>query len=166
MMTSVSVLWQAKQSSMTLQKNRRYFAEESRGQFYTILYGILDLETGEFCYSSAGHPPPLLVRGRGNSELLDSAGFVIGHFEGAEYDQHRVHLHPGDRLYLFTDGALEAGLPDRQEFGKHRIVDVLEDVRDEELGASIDILINELTQWCHPGGFFDDVSIVALEKVG
>ncbi|QDU78777.1 Blue-light photoreceptor [Polystyrenella longa] len=144
--------------------NRRFFAEEARGQFYTILYGIIDLEANEFRYSSAGHPRPILIRDNGETELLESAGFVVGYVEEAEFEEHVVRYSCGDRLYLLTDGVLEAGVPHKEEFGIDRLSRILEGERQRDLTTSLDTLMNELYEWCIETEFADDVSVIALEK--
>ena len=40
----------------------------------TICVGSLDLATGEFQYCTAGHPPPLLVRGRCKRAICGTVG--------------------------------------------------------------------------------------------
>ncbi|MAT16028.1 MAG: hypothetical protein CMJ46_12250 [Planctomyces sp.] len=144
--------------------NDRFFAEEPRGQFYTILYGIIDLDASEFRYASAGHPRPTLIKKSGETELLESAGFVVGHVEGSKYDEHVVRFSRGDRLYLLTDGVLEAGVPHQNEFGTDRVSRLLHAQRDEDLETSLNKLMEELNVWCQGMEFSDDVSVIALEK--
>ena len=48
-----------------LRVNKQLLRMNARGMFVTVLYGMLDIRTGEFCYARAGHELPLLCRGRG-----------------------------------------------------------------------------------------------------
>ncbi|MBW3669780.1 MAG: SpoIIE family protein phosphatase [Actinobacteria bacterium] len=75
----------------------------------TLVIGLLDPETGDVVYVSAGHPPPLVVRADGSAVLLDGAanGLPVGAFAGARYADARTRLGPGDTLVLYTDGLVE-----------------------------------------------------------
>ncbi|MHC4975364.1 MAG: PP2C family protein-serine/threonine phosphatase [Planctomycetota bacterium] len=143
--------------------NTIFFAEALRGQFYTILYGLLHLESGLFRYASAGHPNPVLIRQSGDTELLESSGFPIGYFNEADYVERTAELASGDRLYCYTDGIVEAGLPGNRGYGETRLVEHLEGGRHQPLKNAVSTLIEDVVEWCGQKGPGDDVSIVAIE---
>ncbi len=62
---------------------------------------------------AAGHPPPLILRSEGRSELIDAAGPLVGVVAGAEYRAVPAVLEPGDTLVLYTDGLTDARAPAR-----------------------------------------------------
>ena len=143
--------------------NQRFFAEQPANQCYTLLYGILDLSTHEFCYASAGHTQPILTRNNKVTAILESSGFPVGYLEEAEYEERVVQLRPGDRLYLYTDGVLDAGEPTKEPFGVERMVALVECQHVEPIDRSVNNLMTVLQEWCNETGFSDDVSVVALE---
>jgi sigma-B regulation protein RsbU (phosphoserine phosphatase) len=59
-------------------------------------------------YSSAGHPPPRLVRGKGIHRLNAACGLPLGVEKATVYESATMKLLPGDRLVLFTDGLTES----------------------------------------------------------
>ena len=76
-------------------------------------------DSGEAEIVSAGHPPPLLLRG---SEVLplEERGPMLGFVRNASWPLQRVRLEPGDQLVLYTDGVIE--LPgDEERFGEERL---------------------------------------------
>jgi anti-sigma regulatory factor (Ser/Thr protein kinase) len=73
----------------------------------SVWLGILDPYTGELVYSSAGHPPPLVVHAHGAS-YLDNQGPLVGFASRIRYRETRHALAPGTRLLLYTDGLTEA----------------------------------------------------------
>lgn len=75
----------------------------------TVVYAVLDLQTGVLRYASAGHPPPLLMRADGATELLEGGrSTLLGIGPGAPGRVHAdVTLAPGDTLVMFTDGLVE-----------------------------------------------------------
>jgi PAS domain S-box-containing protein len=94
-------------------------------QFVTSVLAILDPVTGELSYSSAGHPPVIIGHSSGNNELLHSHGMPLGVQAGAEYQEGRHALGPGDSLVLYTDGVSEARR-DHTMFGVEGVQSVLQ----------------------------------------
>jgi anti-anti-sigma regulatory factor len=84
------------------------------GMFVTAAYCLLDTEQGEVTVASAGHPPLLCRRVDGEVEAIERSGPALGVDPEAEFSQLRLQLQRGDRLLLFSDGALGAdAAPDR-----------------------------------------------------
>ena len=74
----------------------------------TMIFGILDTETGDFSYVNAGHPPPLLVSPENEARFLDTGhGPPVGSLPTARYTETTVQLSPGTTLLLYTDGLVE-----------------------------------------------------------
>jgi serine phosphatase RsbU (regulator of sigma subunit) len=76
--------------------------------FSSCLYGVIDVEQSTWTYSSAGHPPPLLIR-EGVAQILTSPhGPPIGTgMADLPYPHATVALWDGDLLALYTDGLVE-----------------------------------------------------------
>jgi len=90
--------------------NDLVFGTSRPEEFVTLFFGILDLERGVLTYSSAGHPPPLVLR-QGRATYLFSRGGggpLLGAWPRVGYKDGRSHLDVGDILVLYTDGVLEA----------------------------------------------------------
>ena len=74
----------------------------------TMIYGVLELATGEFRYVNAGHPPPLVVEPEGAARFLDGVtGPPVGALPTARYAEARIVLAPAATLLLYTDGLVE-----------------------------------------------------------
>ncbi|MET3429310.1 signal transduction histidine kinase/FixJ family two-component response regulator [Actinoplanes tereljensis] len=80
-----------------------------RRQFATVVCVRFDPLTGHLHYSSAGHPPPVLIRpGQPGTFLYRTAlGPPIGALAVAEYPTREASLVRDDRLLLYTDGLVE-----------------------------------------------------------
>jgi sigma-B regulation protein RsbU (phosphoserine phosphatase) len=74
-------------------------------QFATCCYCLLNTKTLQLTYARAGHPYPVLIRGRQHPKQLEIRGSLLGIFEQAEYLQETIQLQPGDKLLLYSDGA-------------------------------------------------------------
>lgn len=83
-----------------------YLPEE---YFATAVVLRLDPSTGAVEYAIAGHPPPLLIPGKGAARYLDGArSLPIGTGSASiPRSDATIHLSPGDALLLYTDGLVE-----------------------------------------------------------
>lgn len=100
--------------------------ENEQMMFVTIFYGVLHLPTGRVTYVNAGHNPPYLLRLGTTTPLPRTDGIAVAVSDGFVYDEGVVDLAPGDKLFLYTDGITEAFDPDGQEYGNHRLEQVLQ----------------------------------------
>ena len=73
----------------------------------TALYLVLDRGTGEVTYTTAGHPPPVVVSPEGPEFLEGGRSVPIGATEGVAYREETATIPPGSTLLLYTDGLVE-----------------------------------------------------------
>lgn len=94
---------------------------KDREMFVTLFFCKFDLANHRLTFCNAGHMPGLFWDSRENSicELADG-GPIVGQFPGYPFKQGERQLHPGDRLFLFTDGLTEATDADNNLFGRER----------------------------------------------
>jgi phosphoserine phosphatase RsbU/P len=96
--------------------NQAFQMENQNGLYFTIWYGVYHRPTGTLRYASAGHPPPILVRGagerRGKAEPLPGVGCPVGILPDFLYESNECTLAGPARLFLFSDGAYEIQQPD------------------------------------------------------
>lgn len=118
-------------------------AQNPMDLFVTTFYGILDTETGELAYANGGHNPPLVVR-RADGTVADlprTSGMALGVMPDIPYAEKRLHLEPGDTLFLYTDGISEAMDRDGHEFTEARLRQTLTDTQ----GQAVDVVIEGVT---------------------
>jgi sigma-B regulation protein RsbU (phosphoserine phosphatase) len=142
--------------------NRLFPYDTATEQFATLLYGVLDVSTGDFRHVSAGHPGPLHLPVGKPPVILESPGFPISMAEEA-YEERCVRLAAGDRLYLYSDGVPDAMNPSGERFGEARLKEAISRGRAEPLQAGIAILLVEIMRWSGSEKPQDDISIVAVE---
>jgi sigma-B regulation protein RsbU (phosphoserine phosphatase) len=143
--------------------NRRFPMDPETRQYFTIAYGELDLAARALTWTSAAHPGPVLVDRNGRSRALPAEGLAIGWFPHAEYEERREGLAPGDRLYFFSDGVVEAANDEGKEFGIERLQECVSRHREQSLETSLDELLAEVVSWSGDDGPADDVSLLAFE---
>jgi GAF domain-containing protein/PAS domain-containing protein len=76
--------------------------------FATVFYGVLDRGAGRLVYCNAGHTAALLVRAGGEVTELPYTGPIVGAFPNLSYAWAEIAVVPGDLLFLYTDGLVEA----------------------------------------------------------
>ncbi|MGQ0635663.1 MAG: SpoIIE family protein phosphatase [Planctomycetaceae bacterium] len=150
-------------AEVALELNRRFPMESQNGLYFTMAYGVLDIETRELRYVVAGHPQLIHLPRGGQPRFLAGNGFGVGMIEEATFEEHKVQLQPGDRLYWYSDGVPEAMNEKLEQFTQPRMVSILSSCASKPLGASVDELFESVRQWCVPKGPKDDVSILGCE---
>src|SRR5271165_637368 len=144
--------------------NRHFLPNPGVSQFFTMIYGILDAHTGEFCYTAAGHFGPIHFSRNSSPSIGETGGIPVGLLENTTYEEHIVKLSGGDRLYLCTDGIMEAANEAEEEFGVERLLETLEGSLNSTLGESLSAVMERVEAWSAPLGPADDASMLAIER--
>jgi serine phosphatase RsbU (regulator of sigma subunit)/catechol 2,3-dioxygenase-like lactoylglutathione lyase family enzyme len=105
--------------------NRLFQESAPAASYATLFFGAYDDCTRTLRFVNCGHPPPLLLRGDGGIEWLETTSSVIGMFEDWTGTARDVMLDEGDVLALYSDGVIEARNAQDEEFGLERLTDVL-----------------------------------------
>ena len=88
--------------------------------FVTLFLAVIDREEDALTWTSAGHPPPLLVGADGSVTSLEDPDPPLGFHMDAPYGRHVTPFPPGALLVLTTDGILDAMRGD-EAFGEERL---------------------------------------------
>ncbi len=143
--------------------NHMFPMTEDTQQYFTLIYGILDTENRRFTYVCAGHPPPILLSPGQQAQLCDAPSLPIGLFEDETYTENTIVLEPGARVYLYSDGVLEAMNPERKIFSEARLRSTIQDHQPEGLQDSVNSIVNSVLDWTETNQIHDDLSILSVE---
>jgi chemotaxis family two-component system sensor kinase Cph1 len=125
----------------------------------TVVVVDVDLVAKSAKVASAGHLPPLLLRGGEAMYLEAESAPALGADARSVYTERSYSLDAGDRLFLFSDGLIEKR-GEHLEVSLERLRDVAMTIAtDLPLEAACDLIVSEL--WADSSG--DDVMLVALE---
>ncbi|MFC7533874.1 PP2C family protein-serine/threonine phosphatase [Actinoplanes sp. GCM10030250] len=102
------------------------FAEFTDARFVTGFLAELNLETGLLRYVNAGHPAPVLLRGKSAVAEVGGGGRMPLGIADLRTEMGEQQLEPGDRLLLYTDGITEARDAGGEQFGLDRLVKLAE----------------------------------------
>jgi sigma-B regulation protein RsbU (phosphoserine phosphatase) len=143
--------------------NKRFQMESQGGLHFTILYGLLDLRTNLFRYACGGHPQPVHLPKGYPSAFAPGEGLAVGWVDDVEFDEFTLQLAPGDRLLLYSDGVPEAMNESLDQFTNERMLQELDNCRDQSLADQVSHVRAIVKEWCQPKGPLDDVSILMIE---
>ncbi|HWW63111.1 MAG TPA: PP2C family protein-serine/threonine phosphatase [Thermoanaerobaculia bacterium] len=140
----------------------RLFAGRLKRQFITALYAVVDLPGRTLSFSSAGHPPLLLLRS-GEARELMTPGFVVGRDAGAQFTTSEVGLDRGDVILFYTDGLVEAANRDGEAWGYARLQEHVEKNAGAGAAAIAESAIHSVEEWSRPAPQDDDFTIVVVK---
>ncbi|MET8997654.1 SpoIIE family protein phosphatase [Amycolatopsis sp. NPDC004169] len=129
----------------------------------TAFCAVLTPETGELAYSSAGHPPPVLVHADRTTRLLeDGHSLPLGVRADLDRPEARVVIPPRGTLLLYTDGLVERRRRPLDE-GITRVAELLE----SSATTTPDELADKLMTGLAPAaGYEDDVAVLIYRQPG
>lgn len=151
--------------------NRKFRMEDQNNMYFTIWYGVFCLDTGKLRYACAGAPPGVLLAEEGGKKetvSLKAEGTAVGISDEAEYENKERSIRPGERLYLFSDGAYEIRKKDSAVLELEDFTALLAETADrqgKDLSA-LDSIIKQLKELGTSSRFEDDLSLIEIRFPG
>ena len=147
--------------------NERLCDGNDAGLFVTVWLGILELSTGRLVSANAGHEYPAIKRADGAWELMKAKHSpAVAVREGMKFREAEFELHPGDSLYLYTDGVAEATNAENELYGTDRMNEALNRHVDEPLEELLTSMKREIDAFVGDAPQFDDMTMLALRYFG
>jgi len=121
-------------------------------------------KSGQLDYTSAGHPPALLLRNNGQLELLSDGGPVLGAVPAAVFERGAVRLRGGDLLLACSDGILESFNEAEQEFGNMRLQTELRRAQGGSAEAVLFSVLGAVQDFAAPRPLTDDMTLMVVKN--
>jgi sigma-B regulation protein RsbU (phosphoserine phosphatase) len=135
--------------------------------FATVFCAILDIQTGQLEFSNAGHNPPLVCRGQGGFEFLETGkSFVLGPMQDYQFTSKKLQLNPGDIIFLYTDGVTEAMNTNKELFLEARLKKALAPLKDHSITDIIKALRREISEFVQNEPQSDDITMLVVKYHG
>jgi len=150
-------------AAVVAELNRRFQDNNDATPYFTMIYGIIHTSTGDVRMCQAGHPHPFRISRDGSIEHLGNGGFPVGLLPDVHYENTEFTLHPGDRLFCYSDGISECMNADEHPFGSERLVEHMLQSCRRPLQETLTGLSTRLQDWRRGDPFDDDVSLIAIE---
>lgn len=176
--TASRLLCKESDSPSTILKriNTLLFHNTDLEQFATMVYGILELDTGIFTYANGGHCPPIHFIVKANNtidtennnvqvELLETGGMLIGAFDIATFSSDTCQLSPEDILLIYTDGVTETeGKKPNDFYGEERLIECFSKKTNLSASSLCDVLESELMDFSGTTQLKDDRAVVVIKR--
>ncbi|HSM70869.1 MAG TPA: SpoIIE family protein phosphatase [Anaerolineales bacterium] len=134
--------------------------------FVTLVYGILNLETGRFHYARAAHPAPIILDQAGHPiNVPIKPGQPLGLFGNLPIDEESITIPHGGALLLFTDGLNEASNKDGSDFGDNALIESFSanlQKRAQLICESLWDAVQEFSEGLPQG---DDFTVLAIKRL-
>lgn len=143
--------------------NETFQMNDQNEKYFTIWYGVYNRANRQLLYSSAGHPPGVLVSNSEESQAvkcLKTSGFPIGMLPDVQYKWQRCYIPPESKLYLFSDGAYEIRQLDNTMMGLEDFVEILAQQVPEQ---TIDDILSRVSSRAQSRSFSDDLSLLEIQ---
>ena len=156
--------------------NTLLFQNTDLEQFATMVYGVLEIDTGKLTYSNGGHCPPLHFKSHLHDfrepdtcdiqvECLSTGGMLIGAFDTASFTSETCYLSPGDVLLFYTDGVTETeGQIPNEFYGEERLIDCFSRHLTLSAESLCHVLQTDLTTYSGTTHLRDDRAVVVIKR--
>ena len=136
--------------------------------FVTVWFAILELSTGKGIAANAGHEHPVLRRSGGDYELVVYRHSpAVATLPGIRFREHEFELHPGDRVFVYTDGVPEAINEKEEDYGPDRMLAALNSCPpDTPMDETLRLVREDLDRFAGQMPQFDDVTMMAIDYRG
>ncbi len=131
--------------------------------FVTLFFAVLDLQTLELQFASAGHTPPTLLRSGTSTVLPQETGPALGLARDISYPENRFSLHPGDRLAIYTDGIDEAFNADAEMFTSEGLDIALKKSGAENIAVAGEKIFQCVDDFVGAAPQSDDITLMLLD---
>ena len=87
--------------------NQTYLARRQSELYFTIWYGVLNVQTRQLRYSAGGHPPAIVITPSGENLRLTANAPPVGCFSDVEFPSDQILLAVPTDIYVFSDGMFD-----------------------------------------------------------
>jgi phosphoserine phosphatase RsbU/P len=134
------------------------------------MYCVVERSTGLCKVAAAQHLPLVFWKmSKKASAKLQPEGIALGLDPGAVFDrtivEKAVQIDRGDRVVLYTDGAIAARNPSGAQYGEERFYYVLNREAPKNSAACVNLVANDMDLFHEGAPQTDDFTIVTLRRV-
>ncbi len=133
--------------------------------FLTAAYFYLDMDSHILKYARAGHEPLVIYR-RSTGEYIKEMprGRAIGFLKTGNSELLELKIQSGDRIFLYTDGIIEAMNTKGEMYGSKRLMEKIIEQKDLSALDLTDYLLSEMFRWTgRSTSLDDDFSLVVVD---
>ncbi|MEW6506619.1 MAG: PP2C family protein-serine/threonine phosphatase [Bacteroidota bacterium] len=134
--------------------------------FVTVIYGVIDKQSGELNFARAGHPPVLLCSDN-KVKRLQPSGIGIGLDYSSGFvnslKEMQIVLKNDDIVAFYSDGIPEAKNAKLEDFGYERLEKIILQNKNKNLDEITNILMHDLAIFSKDHWQHDDITLVLIK---
>lgn len=134
-------------------------------QFATAQLFRYDPTARRLHYCSAAHPPFLLLRPGGTTEVIEQPGHLLGAMPEMRYEQEEITMEPSTLLFTHTDGLTDRRTATGEFYGVERVATLLER-RDTDFEGLFRDIQKDVTGFPETDEMKDDIAFVLARTGG
>lgn len=145
--------------------NNQLCYKKTSSLFLTMFHCVIDLETLNLYYGSAGHNKMFLIKEDGELIHLNAKGVPAGLFSPMVYEAKEMQLEVGDSVILYTDGVTELENAKQELYGMEKFEEFCVENRSlsaEEWIETLDAELEEFRKGIFPS---DDITYIILKVI-
>jgi phosphoserine phosphatase RsbU/P len=148
------------------QNEKNWLSDTSTERYFTIWYGVYSYSKQLLMYSSAGHPPGLVLSGHSpNHQVhrLKTPGTPIGMFADMKYKTQFFKVEPESTLYLYSDGIYELQQPNGEIWDLEGFINVVKQCHSSDSIDNSEAIIQQVQRLQGSKDFNDDCSLLQIK---
>ncbi len=146
--------------------NETFQMDDQNDKYFTIWYGVYNQAKRQLVYSSAGHPPALLISNANPENAgvtqLKTISLPIGMMPDTRFSNKRCDIDVASTLYIFSDGIYEIMQPDGDIWGLDGFVNLLSDKRREIANQGLNYVLDRVKSLNPNESLEDDLSLLRI----
>lgn len=147
--------------------NVQLYDRNSSMMFVTVWAAVIEISTGRGKACNAGHENPMFRPANGGFQVPKYRhNMALAISKMAKYTTWEFELHPGDCIFVYTDGAPEATNNAMEMFGEERLVNTLNRYKDAEPEDIIENVRDAIGEFAGGAPQFDDLTMLCLKFLG
>ena len=150
--------------------NRAFAVELPRGVYVTAMYAVVNKTSGICKVANAQHLPLVFWKlAKKASARLTPEGIALGLDPGPVFDktisEKAIQLEKGDRIVLYTDGAINGRNPAGVQYGDEKFYYVVNREAPKNSAACVNFVANDVDLFHEGAPLMDDFTIVTLRRL-
>lgn len=158
------------QPSRVLQAlNEAFQMDYQNDKYFTIWYGVYNQNRRQLVYSSAGHPPAVLLTATDSKtnevKMLKTSSMPIGMLPDSRYVDQRCTVTQDSTLYVFSDGIYEILQENGTVWGLEAFVNFLQTERQAIQTQGLDLVLERVRALNLGDALEDDLSVLRVNFI-
>lgn len=155
--------------ALTCDINEMIYPNIERRSFVSAIVAKIDPKKESMTFTRAGHTPILFCNGNSHHpQSIVTKGIGIGLDPGQKFnrilEEYTLSLNGSGTVILYTDGVTEARNGDGLEYGEERLLDLMQQCKENSAEQIKDKLLDSVSNFCGKTPLHDDLTFIILRN--